>query len=100
MSLAAREISSYLRQLPNDFVMVTKLLGEARSMAESESGQKRRKCRLQKPKLMGRQFAESGGANTGAAVGRASDSHGDGPQNGRDSQVYMIGTFSVWVRCR
>ena len=27
MSLAAREISNYLRQLPNDFVMVTKLLG-------------------------------------------------------------------------
>ncbi len=27
MSLAAREISNYLRQLPNDFVTVTKLLG-------------------------------------------------------------------------
>ena len=27
MSLSAREISNYLKQLPNDFVMVTKLLG-------------------------------------------------------------------------
>ena len=65
-------------------------------MAESESGQKDRNADSEEaPGADGVRpiRAQSGGANTGVAVGRAIGSYGDGPKMMETFRVYMIGTF-------